>query len=941
MSTIDELKKVRLTKLQELKKHNIDPFPSVVCRKHTIDQAILGIGKDVSIVGRIMTRRNHGKIIFIDVVDDTGKIQGVCKADVMQKESYQLLEYIDNGDFIVMQGTVGKTVAGEISVFVSEMKIISKSLRPLPDKWHGLSDVEERYRQRYVDLLVNDEVRKIFLTRSKVITFLRKWLDKDNFLEVETPVLQPIYGGASAKPFITHHNAMDADFYLRIAVELYLKRLIVGGFEKVYEIGKDFRNEGIDKEHNPEFTMLEFYWAYADYETLMVYTEKMLSEVTRYITGSMEINYEGKRLNFKPPWQRITYRDAVLQYTGIDINIIDDETKLLSEIKDHNIQLDVTGVIGYGVLLDTLYKSKVRPNLTGPLFLTNRPTAFVSLAKRLPKDPRYTASFQALAAGRELLNAYNELNDPLDQAKRWHESEKLGAKGQEEHEQFDYDYIRALEYGMPPTAGWGMGIDRLVAILTNQHSLKDVILFPTLKPEITIGTFHSISKPAYFAIDAGLKERYPSISVGIALIKGVSIKKTDPKLEEEKRRCIENLHGLTTEEIGQYPEIASYRKLYKEMGVDWHSRRPSPEALLRRIALGKGLYTVNTCVDAYNLVVIKYRVSAGAFNADAMQFPTMLRFGRDKDAILLLGDSEETRCTTDEFVYSDRVGGFNIDLNYRDAGRTKITEKTKNVWLNVDGIYDITPGKVEEVLNETIKMITKYCGGTVEFKGVAVNVGSSMILEHDVSQTVQLKSDMNLGISYKQAQELLQTYIKDPVTRMHCIESEAIMRALARHFGENEEAWGIVGLLHDIDWELTKDNTKLNCIKTAEILKNAGGTEYLIATIQSHGYGQGWGDTYYGPPEFEGKARSGTVQHALAAAETLTGLIVATALIQQDKKLVSVKPESLLKKFKNKKFAANCNRDIILECEKIGIPLEEFLSISLKALQEISYNLGL
>jgi len=476
MATIDDLKKMRLTKLAELKALGADPYPGTITRKHTIAKARLLTGKDVAVAGRVMGMRGHGKIGFWDVVDGTGKIQVFYKTN-------DTSVCIDLGDFVAVQGKVDKTKAGEITIFADDFQIISKAVRPLPSEWSGLKDIEERYRQRYVDLIVNPQVRDIFLTRSKVVTFLRAFLDSDGFLEVDTPVLQPLYGGALAKPFITHHNALDIDLYLRISDELYLKRLIVGGFDKVYEVGRDFRNEGIDKSHNPEFTMLEFYWAYADYEDLMKYTETMLSSLVKELKGSYKFDYQGTELNFTPPWPRIRYRDVVVKYCGIDINKADDEKKLLAAIKSKKIKLDLTGVVGYGALLDTLYKATARPHLTGPVYLTDRPTAFVALAKRLPSDPTKTASFQLLVAGREILNAYNELNDPEDQAARWRESEKLGKKGQAEYEALDHDYIRALEYGMPPTAGWGMGIDNFVAIVTNQPSLKNVILFPTLRPE--------------------------------------------------------------------------------------------------------------------------------------------------------------------------------------------------------------------------------------------------------------------------------------------------------------------------------------------------------------------------------------------------------------------------------------------------------------------------
>ena len=483
MPTIDDLKSVRIQKLEALKKQGIDPFPATILHKHTVAKARAMIGRDAAVAGRIMGLRGHGKIFFLDIGDATGTIQVVLKSDQCDAKAFELTKFIDLGDFLAVQGEVGRTQAGEVSVFTKNFQLISKAIRPLPGEWHGLKDVEDRYRQRYVDLIVNSQVRDVFLTRSRVITYLRNYLDSDGFLEVETPVLQPIYGGAQAQPFVTHHNALDVDLYLRISDELYLKRLIVGGFDKVYEIGRDFRNEGIDRQHNPEFTMLEFYWAYTDYEALMRYTEVMLSSLIKELKGSYKLTYQGEELDFTPPWPKKTYRDVVLEYSGIDIDEADDEKKLLAAIKKKKIVLDLTGVVGFGALLDTLYKATSRPHLTGPMFLTDRPTAFVALAKRRPDDYRKTASFQLITAGKELINAYNELNDPFDQAKRWKESEKLGDMGQTEHEAFDADYIRALEYGMPPTAGWGMGVDRLVSILTDQHSLKDVILFPTLRPE--------------------------------------------------------------------------------------------------------------------------------------------------------------------------------------------------------------------------------------------------------------------------------------------------------------------------------------------------------------------------------------------------------------------------------------------------------------------------
>jgi lysyl-tRNA synthetase class 2 len=480
---IEELRKIRLQKLKKIREMSVDPYPARCQRKHEITQARKMMGKNVSVAGRIMAVRGHGGIRFFDLVDESGKIQLVFKADDFKKESLKLLDLLDVGDFIDSQGRVFKTKAGEVSVQVKTFHLLTKSLRPLPDKWHGLKDVEERYRQRYVDLVMNSQVRKIFEVRKKIIDELRAYLNKHGAFEVETPILQPIYGGATAKPFITHHNALGCDLYLRISDELYLKRLIGGGFEFVYEFGKDFRNEGIDRQHNPEFTMLEFYWAWKDYHDLMRFTEEMLSYVVKKVMGKYKVKHGEDTVDFTPPWKRMTFQEAILEWAGVDITKIDTEAELKAEIKKRKIKLDLKGVVGYGALLDVFYKRLVRPNIIGPLFLYDWPVEMVPLAKRKADNPRLVESFQPLAKGMELLLAYSELNDPLDQRQRWEEEMRLAKKGLEEYQVVDEDYIRALEYGLPPLAGWGMGIDRFTALLTNQHSLKDVILFPTLRPE--------------------------------------------------------------------------------------------------------------------------------------------------------------------------------------------------------------------------------------------------------------------------------------------------------------------------------------------------------------------------------------------------------------------------------------------------------------------------
>lgn len=477
------IREQRIEKIKQLKELGVDPYIGKTERTDIIAEAREKEGEKVKVVGRVMAIRGHGGLIFMDLRDESGQMQLVIKKDNVSEREWMIQELVDIGDFVQAGGGVFKTKAGEISVEVKVFGLLSKAVRPLPSSWHGFKDVEERYRQRYVDLILNPEVRKVFDARTRMVRFLRQFMDKKGFMEVETPVLQPIYGGATARPFKTFHNALKSEFYLRIADELYLKRLIVGGYEKVYEIAKDFRNEGIDRQHNPEFTMMEFYWAYANYEDLMKLSEEMLGGAVKEVTGKYKIEYQGKKIDFSPGWERITFRDLVFRDTKIDIDEVKDEKGLREMIKSRGLKVELEEVEGYANVLDELYKEYCRPKMTGPVFLIDHPYEMKPLAKRKSDDPSKVASVALVVAGFEIFNAYNELNDPQDQRERWEEEKKLLEAGFKEAQMLDEDYIRALEYGMPPTAGWGMGIDRFTAIVTNQPNLKDTIIFPTLRPE--------------------------------------------------------------------------------------------------------------------------------------------------------------------------------------------------------------------------------------------------------------------------------------------------------------------------------------------------------------------------------------------------------------------------------------------------------------------------
>jgi len=584
----------------------------------------------------------------------------------------------------------------------------------LPGKWHGLKDEESCYRQRYLDLIANDETIKRFKFRSRFIKILREFYAQNGFEEIDTPILANQASGALAKPFKTHHNALGTDIYLRIAPETYLKESIVGGYEKVFEVARCFRNEGMDPSHLQDFTMVEHYAAYWDYVDNMRFTERMFEYILAKLKdGKKKIKIPNRggglvEIDFSLPWKRVSFCEQLIEDADIDIDKYENADKLREAIKRKKIKIEDIDKLGRGNLIDALYKLVSRPKIINPTFLTNHPLDLSPLARRSDNNIKAVDRFQLIINTWEIINAYSELVDPIDQEERFRVQEKAKKDGDEEAHGKDDEYIEAMKHGMPPISGFGMGIERIVALLTGQTNLRDVVLFPLMKPKI-------------------------------------------------------------------------------------------------------------------------------------------------------------------------------------------ISREEQPIWNNKEN----------------------NCAGAAE------------------------EDKMDLGIDIGKAKELFEKYLKADVNRMHSIESMTIMRSLARYFKKDEEKWSIIGLLHDIDWELTKNNPKEHCIQAVKILKSAGATDFMINAVQSHCYGCGQGDNFCGAQELLGKHRTSLIEHALAAAETATGLIVATALVQADKKLASVKLDSLKKKFKDKSFAANCRRDIIIECEEIGLNVDEFLAIGLKALQNIADELGL
>ncbi|OHA25891.1 MAG: lysine--tRNA ligase [Candidatus Taylorbacteria bacterium RIFCSPHIGHO2_02_FULL_46_13] len=487
MASLEEVRATRLEKLERLKKAGIDPYPISCKRDYELKEVIekfdaLAEKGSLSLVGRVMSLRPQGGLVFLNFSDGTGTFQALLRTgDTDEKLLTLFSETVDIGDFLGFEGTLMKTKRGEPSILVSSWTMLAKSLRPLPEKWHGLQDVDERFRHRYLDLLMNEGVRGRFLVRSRIISEVRRFYDSHGYIEVETPMLQPIAGGATARPFVTHHNTLDTDFYLTIAQELYLKQLLVGGVDKVYEIGRKFRNEGIDVTHNPEFTMLESNESYADANSQMEFIETLMRSVAKALTATSEVTYGADIIDFTKPFPRLKFYDLIKEHGGVD----DPANASREELEERAKELGITfpPTEGDYKLLDSIYKRTVRPKLIQPTFIVDYPVAFNPFAKRKPEDSKLIDRFQLVAGGIELVNAFSELNNPLDQKERYEEQDRLKKKGEGDISPSDKNYLEAMEYGMPPNGGIGIGIDRLAMLFTDSKNIREVILFPTLRPK--------------------------------------------------------------------------------------------------------------------------------------------------------------------------------------------------------------------------------------------------------------------------------------------------------------------------------------------------------------------------------------------------------------------------------------------------------------------------
>ncbi len=683
---LNQLMKIRREKLEDLQAKGKNPFEITKFNRtntaYEIKEKFEELdGKDVTVAGRIIAKRIMGKASFCTIQDCDEKIQSYVSINDLGEESYKEFKTYDIGDIIGITGFVFKTKTEEISVHAKSVTLLSKSLRPLPEKFHGLKDPDLRYRQRYTDLIMNPEVKKTFELRSKIIKEMRNFLDSKGYMEVETPILNVVAGGATAKPFITHHNALDIDMYLRIAPELYLKRLIVGGFDKVYEIGRLFRNEGMDLKHNPEFTSMELYSSYEDYNDMMDITEEMVSTIAKNILGTTKISYQGIDIDLTPSWKRITMVDAIKEVTGIDFNTINTDEEALKIAKERKLEVDDIKKTR-GNIINIFFEEYVEETLIQPTFICDYPVEVSPLTKRKKEDPRLTERFEVFIGGREYGNAYSELNDPIDQYERFKKQVEAREAGDEEANMMDEDFVQSLEIGLPPTGGLGMGIDRLIMLLTDSASIRDVLLFPTMKPLAS----------------------------------------------EKKQKKIEN-----------------------------------------------------------NEITNKV---------------------------------------------------FETQINREDA----------------------------------IKLLKKYN--------------------------------------------------KEEFHIRHAVTVEQIMRYFAKKYNENEDFWGFVGLLHDIDYEMYPEE---HCIKAPEMLKEINANSELIHAVCSHGYGI--------CTDIEPKHK---MEKILFATDELSGLIGAAAKMRPSQSTKDMELQSLKKKYKDKKFAAGCSREIIARgAELLGWELEELLQNTLEAMKEV------
>lgn len=714
-SRLDFSRDAKVEKRKKLEAMGVNPHPYSFAVSHSVAEARKAEGKEVKIAGRVISVREHGKVTFIDLRDQTGEIQVMLRSDELATK-YDIVNLLDPGDFIGVSGKVELSKTKELTVLANTLEVLGKSLRPLPTTWQGIDDQETRYRKRYLDMIINPVVKKTLDARWLIEKEIRRFLqDVEHYTEVETPVLQPLYGGTNARPFTTHMNALDSDYYLRVAPELYLKRLIVGGYERIFEIARNFRNEGIDHTHQPEFTMMEWYEAYADYNRIMDVAEGLIKHLAEKLHGKHEMQVGEQKIDLSGRWPRITMHDALLKFEKVDVDKLND-AQLQAELDKRDLKF--IGAFSRGKAIFSLFDKTVPAKLINPTWIIDYPKEVSPLSKQHRNNPELVERFECYIGSKEICDGWSEVTDGLEQRRRFETEQQHMRDGDEEAQPLDEEFLEAMEYGMPPLGGIGIGIDRLVMFLTNTWAIREVIAFPTLKPLVKLDLqpkvqIGKIQKFDDYAIEPAVLQKFPGMFFCYLTIKQVKIGKKNDVLEKRKADLVIAKKQITLEEIAAIPSIKGYQKLMHDTGTDFHKKRPSPEALLRRIVVGKPLYTINTAVDAYNLSVVESGIGLGGFNLDAVSEPVVLRFSRQGEKMHLLGDDTDTTLREGQLVYADATQPITVDVNYRDIDATKITEKTKNVILFADGAPGLSEDKVISALKNGAKYIKEFAGGEI------------------------------------------------------------------------------------------------------------------------------------------------------------------------------------------------------------------------------------
>lgn len=740
-SPLARIRQIRLDKVKKLREMGIDPYPAR-SQKDQPNQAVVDNfskyeGKTLTLTGRLMSWREMGKLVFADLRDDSGKIQIYIKAKelvVTDKKEQTLgfsdLNLFDIGDFIEVTGEITKSKRGEISILAKKLRMLTKAIRPLPEKWKGLQDKEERFRRRYLDMTISPEIRQRLKRRSIFWQVVRQVLLDRGFYEINIPVLEIVPGGADAKPFITHYDALDQDFYLRISHELPLKRLLGGGFEKVFDIGPRFRNEGFSEEHLPEHVAMEWYWAYAELEDGMQLVEEIINRVVKELYGKTDFNIREHKVSFGKSWQRISLPKVIKERFGVDI-YKDSVKEMYKVLLKQGVELDS---LNRSRVVDNLWKV-IRKDVAGPAFLIDHPKFLSPLSKSKRDKVQEVERFQPLLAGSELGNGWSELNDPIDQYERFSEQQAMRDAGDEEAQMMDIDFVEMLEYGMPPAVGFGFS-ERVFWFLEDVTA-KEAVPFPHLRSELdsTTKEIYHIKDPLpqtsrsdeektpnlqdLVQIDPQLSKQFSGIKTGYIILEGVRVQKQVPQLEELKKEMEEQVKSRYKDksQVKESANIKGFRKIYKASGVDPNSRLNSAEALIQRVVSGKGIYNVNNVVDTYNLTSAELELPMAAYDLDQVQGKISLRLAKEGETIVRIGESNPIKLKKGEVVYADEKGITCMDFNYRDADRTKITNRTKRIIVFVDGHQGVSEKEIKEALDLVGKRLEQYSGGKVVSRG--------------------------------------------------------------------------------------------------------------------------------------------------------------------------------------------------------------------------------